>query len=117
MTFRGHGSNLQALAEARQVPAVRRLTWFDHGFQKAQLRDGELVLSDLRMGSEPDYSFRFAVARATSSGWQPILPPRQLHWPWQARRRLPQMWHRIWHQPAQAATGNAGVTPAASASK
>jgi inner membrane protein len=117
MVFRGYGSNTQALGEARHVDAVQRLTWFDHGFQKAQVNDGMLVLSDLRMGSEPDYSFRFAVARATPRGWEPLLPPRQLHWPWQARRRLPEMWQRIWQEPDQAATGNSGVAPATSASK
>ena len=96
---------------------MQRLTWFDHGFQKAQVRDGVLVLSDLRMGSEPDYSFRFAVARVTAAGWQPLLPPQQLHWPWQARRRLPEVWQRIWHAQGQAATGSSGATPATSASK
>jgi inner membrane protein len=112
MRFQGHPSNTQALGEARGVAAVQRLTWFDHGFQKAQVSDGTLVLSDLRMGSEPDYSFRFAVARSTPSGWQALLPPRQLHWPWQARRQLPAMWQRIWHEPANAATNDAGARPA-----
>ena len=77
---------------------VQRLAWFNHGFQKAQLRDGALVLSDLRMGSEPDYSFNFAVARQVGADWQAI-PPRQLRWSWQARGRLPAMWARIWTEP------------------
>jgi len=122
MEFRGHPSNTQALDEARAITAVQRLTWFDHGFQSAQVRDGALVMSDLRMGSEPDYSFRFAVARQTPSGWQALSPPRQLRWPWQARRALPAMWQRIWHAPAvatsvQAAEASSGATPAMSASK
>jgi len=117
MTFHNYPSNTKALGEVRQVAAVQRLTWFDHGFQKAQLRHGVLVLSDLRMGSEPDYSFRFAVARVTAAGWQPLLPPQQLHWPWQARRRLPEVWQRIWHAQGQAATGSSGAMPATSASK
>jgi inner membrane protein len=117
MAFHGYPSNTQALGEVREVAAVQRLTWFDHGFQKAQVRDGALVISDLRMGSEPDYSFAFAVARATAAGWRPLLPPQQLHWPWQARRRLLEMWQRLWHAPDQAATGSSGVTPATSASK
>ncbi|MFL6593595.1 MAG: metal-dependent hydrolase [Luteimonas sp.] len=117
MTFRGYASDSQGLGEARHIPAVQRLAWFDHGFQKAQVRDGVLVLSDLRMGSEPDYSFRFAVARRTPVGWQPVLPPRQLHWPWQARRTLAQTWRRIWRDPDQAATDSSGATPATSASK
>jgi len=122
MTFRAYRSDAVALAQAGAIPAVQRLTWFDHGFQKAQVQDGVLVLTDLRMGSEPDYSFRFAVARDTPQGWQALQPPQQLRWPWQARRALPQMWQRIWHAPAatasaQAAVARSGETPAMSASK
>lgn len=97
MTFRGYPSNVQALAQARAIPAVSRLTWFNHGFMRAQVVDDELVLSDLRMGSEPDYIFRFAVARR-GSAWQSI-PPRQLA----ASRDFGPMWRatwrRIWHSP------------------
>ena len=63
MVFRGYASNVQALREAGGVPAVRRLTWFNHGFEQARVIDGTLVLGDLRMGVEPDYFFRFAPAR------------------------------------------------------
>ena len=117
MRFVAHPSDVNALAAARDIPAVQRLAWFNHGFEKAEVRGGTLVLSDLRMGSEPDYSFRFAVARDTPQGWQALDPPQQLRWPWQARRELPQMWRRIWHAPAQAATANPGAAPATSASK
>ena len=98
IAFRHHASDVQALAQVQQFPAVRRLTWFNHGFMKASERDGQLVLSDLRMGAEPDYSFNFAVARRDDDGWREI-PPEQLAWPWEARRRLAQMWHRIWNEP------------------
>jgi inner membrane protein len=57
------------------------------------------VLSDLRMGSEPDYSFRFAVAERAGADWRAI-PTEQLRWPWEASRRLGPMWTRIWHAPA-----------------
>src|SRR3546814_2910851 len=78
MVFQGHRSNAQALAEAQDIPAARRLAWFNHGFMRAQVADGELVLSDLRMGSEPDYFFSYAVARREGDGWQAVSPPRQL---------------------------------------
>src|SRR5690606_4310274 len=99
MVFRGHRSNVQALAEARDIPAVRRLTWFNHGFMRAQVVDGELVLGDLRMGSEPDYFFSYAVARREGDRWQALMPPRQLR----LQRDLGPMWratwHRIWNEP------------------
>ncbi|MBK6923909.1 MAG: metal-dependent hydrolase [Thermomonas sp.] len=118
MVFRGYRSNLEALRAAQGIAAVQRLDWFNHGFQKAQVRDGVLVLSDLRMGAEPDYTFNFAVAERDGNAWRAI-PPEQLRWRWQATRRLTAMWERIWTQPAlaQAAAGNPVATPAASASK
>lgn len=77
--FSRHGSDLQALAAAAYVPAVRQLQWFNRGFMRARIEGDELVLSDLRMGSEPDYFFNFAVARRDGEGpWQPLHPPRQL---------------------------------------
>src|SRR5690606_9263744 len=48
MRFQGYASNVQALAEARDTPAVRELSWFNHGFMRARVVDDELVLSDLR---------------------------------------------------------------------
>ncbi|WP_417474705.1 metal-dependent hydrolase [Luteimonas mephitis] len=99
MVFRGYPSNTQALAEARDIAAVRELAWFNHGFMRTQVVDGELVLSDLRMGSEPRYFFSYAVARREGDAWQAIAPPRKLD-PgrdfgqlWQAT------WQRIWHEP------------------
>ncbi len=98
MQFRDYPSDLDALSQVSDFPAVRRLTWFNRGFMKAQVRDDRLVVSDLRMGAEPDYSFRFAVARRDGALWREI-PPEQLQWPWQAGRRLGAMWHRIWKTP------------------
>lgn len=100
MHFRAYASDTLMPAETHDFAAVRRLGWFNHHFQKAEVRDGRLVLSDLRMGSEPDYSFRFAVAERDGAGWREIAP-LQLPWPWQARRRLPEVWQRIWREPAQ----------------
>ena len=99
MVFRGYPSNVQALAEARNIPVVRKLAWFNHGFMQARVVDGELVLGDLRMGNEPDYFFRYAVARKVDDGWQAIAPPRKLD----TSRDFGAIWHstweRIWKQP------------------
>jgi inner membrane protein len=104
MRFTGHRSNTQALGEVRAQSNVARLLWFNHHFMKAEVRDGRLVLSDLRMGAEPDYTFRFAVAEQRGADWRAI-PTEQLQWPWEATRRLPDMWARIWRAPA-APTGD-----------
>ncbi len=113
MQFEGHASNVQALREAGSIPAVQQLTWFNRGFMRAQVVDGRLVLSDLRMGLEPDYTFNFAVAEQVDGQWRPITP-EQVRTDYSspaaradAGRRLAAMWQRIWHEPAASATGAA----------
>ena len=103
MQFQGYGSQVQALRQAREaVPALQRLQWFNRGFMRAQVVDGELVVSDLRMGLEPDYNFNFAVARQRGDGWEAIAPRQVLPAYRQAgqrgvlKQRLGQMWQRIW---------------------
>ncbi|MEO6519267.1 MAG: metal-dependent hydrolase [Pseudoxanthomonas sp.] len=103
--FEGYKSNVQALAEARDIPAVQQLAWFNHGFMRARVVGDELVLSDLRMGLEPDYNFSFIVAEHQDDGWQAI-PPRQPGAAYRApvapgklKQALAALWHRIWHEP------------------
>lgn len=122
VTFRGHASNTEAFGAARGLPAVDRLAWFNHGFMRARVDGGTLVLSDLRMGSEPDYVFNFAVAQG-GPAWTAI-PPRQVSGSMGAGRDLSLTWDRIWSDAVvigppgdQAAAGSAGATPATSASK
>ena len=120
--FHGYPSNVQALREAADVPAVQRLGWFNRGFMRAQVQEGQLVLSDLRMGMEPDYNFRFNVAEQRDGRWQAIAPVQQ---PWSmplagwdgVRTLLAAMWQRIRHpstEPIRAALGP-GSAPAAPA--
>ncbi|WP_369934096.1 metal-dependent hydrolase [Xanthomonas tesorieronis] len=119
MRFQGYASNTQALGEVRALPAVQRLAWFNRGFMRAQVKDGELVLSDLRMGLEPDYNFNFAVARQHGNGWEAIAP-RQLQAAYRApaargqiRAALARMWQRIWVEPASPAPVGAQAPAAA----
>jgi len=107
MVFQAHRSDTPALDAVRTQADVARLLWFNHHFMKAEVRDGRLVLSDLRMGAEPDYSFRFAVAERDGDAWRAI-PTQQMEWPWEASRRLPDMWTRIWQSPTTAAEHSHG---------
>ncbi|HAI46500.1 MAG TPA: hypothetical protein DCM50_07345, partial [Stenotrophomonas sp.] len=115
MTFEGHPSNVQALRQAGDLPAVQRLNWFNRGFMRARVVDGQLQLSDLRMGLEPDYTFTFAVARADGERWVAITP-QQLRPAYEGeqgramlKRRFAGMWQRIWHAPAT----NGAIAPKA----
>jgi inner membrane protein len=102
MQFAHHPSDTRALAAVADAPAVQRLAWFNGGFMRAQVVGTQLVLSDLRMGMEPDYTFNFAVAEQRDGQWQPIAP-QQIRPDFSrpearadTRRRLAALWQRIW---------------------
>lgn len=125
--FARHASDVAALAAAAEVPALQRLQWFNRGFMRAQVVDGELVVSDLRMGLEPEYAFNFVVAREADDGRWETIAARQLASAYRAPveegglgEALAGMWQRIWNEPpywGQAAAGSSGDTPATSESK
>lgn len=96
MRFTRHASDVQALRALSQDAAVARLRWFTHGFLKATREGDALVVSDLRMGAEPDYSFNYRVARQDARAWQPVPVVLQggVRDP---RGMLVRTWQRIWH--------------------
>jgi len=112
IAFRRHATDPVALQAAASVPDGARLLWFNHHFAKAEVDDGRLVLTDLRMGVEPDYTFRFAVAEHDGAQWVPI-DPQQLHWPDVNRRALGALWQRIWRAPADPAASPFSTRPRA----
>lgn len=73
---------------------VQRLQWFTHGFYAVQRIGDGIVMTDLRMGMEPDYTFRFRVAAAGNPQLVPeegrrVKEPRNT-------RALAWVWQRIW---------------------
>ena len=108
MSFRHYASDHAALQRLSEIPSVRRLHWFTHGFLKAEQHDRHLVLSDLRTGAEPDYVFRYAVAEIDDEGnWRPVSV-RRLEWAFEDRARFGRVWQRIWSPPDSARTGTDG---------
>jgi inner membrane protein len=108
MIFRLYTSDHAALRAVSDFPQVQRLQWFTHGFLKTEQHDGRLVVSDLRMGAEPDYVFRYVVAEADGQGnWQRI-PAGRLDWPSRDRFRLAGLWRRIWKEPVREQAGMGG---------
>lgn len=78
--FRFHPSETAALKDIESDPQIGRLLWFSHGFVGLRTepgRDGagqRLILSDLRMGLEPDYFFQYHVADQQADGSWKTLP-------------------------------------------
>ncbi len=93
----------ELLERANDVWSVRRLRWFAQDFVRADLVDGELVLSDLRMGQAPTYVFSHAIARENGSGFE-SSPTRLIPASFEARQ-LGEVWHAIWDGNAPAGAG------------
>ena len=84
-------------AEVQAIDGVRRIRDFSKGFYALRQNGSRVVISDLRMGQEPTYTFAFAVAERHSAA-VPLLTPvpvggrpdidRALDWLW--RRALGQ---------------------------
>ena len=70
--FTRYPSDDAALAPIADEPAVARLRWFTKGFQRVREMDGEIVITDLRMGFEPKYVFSFVVARREGESLRPV---------------------------------------------
>ncbi|MDR7341857.1 inner membrane protein [Pantoea alhagi] len=67
---------------------VERVAWFSHGFFALQQRDGRLLISDLRMGEAPDFTFTFDLGSPQAR--EPH--PSRLDSP---RPSLSQMWQQF----------------------
>ena len=78
MAFARYASDTQALNEAGDIWAVQRLRWFANDFVRADVIDGRLTITDLRMGQEPTYVFRHTVAQRGNPHWQAIPPERMM---------------------------------------
>ncbi|MCL1635357.1 metal-dependent hydrolase [Luteimonas sp. SX5] len=101
MVFKAHTSDVQALREAEGIEAVDRLAWFNHGFMQAREEGGRLVLADLRMGAEPDYFFRFAVAERDADEWRAIVPEQIM-----LQRDVGAAWSATWQRIRHTGEGN-----------
>ena len=87
--------NLALMAGIEEHPPVVRLIRFTRGYYAFSNADAYVVMTDLRMGSEPDYVFRFKVAKLNDRHSQPIDDVRLKTVPdW---RRLAWVWKRIWN--------------------
>lgn len=94
LRFSYYPSREDLLTDIAEHWPVQRLQWFSRGFYAVSERQGDIVISDLRMGSEPSYVFQFKVGE--SGNPHPIATvPAQL----EAERDwnlLRPFWDRIW---------------------
>ena len=62
--------------QAKHVPDVQQLEWFADGFNRADVIEEQLVITDLRMGFEDHYVFQHPVAEIHAGQWQAIKSSR-----------------------------------------
>jgi inner membrane protein len=99
MKFTPRPSEALAFNAVRPQPGVQRLLWFTRGFMKASVVDNTIVLSDLRMGAEPSYTFNYRVARRDAQGQWYAITPELVAQPRNAGRQLSQTWDRLVNGP------------------
>lgn len=78
----------------RHLEPVAQVARFSHGFFSMAERDGEVRITDLRMGQEPFYFFTFVVAREHDGARRPVRP-EQLSLRLDLERGLPWLWQRM----------------------
>ena len=86
------------LPVAQGIDGVQRLSAFSHGFWALDVQGDRLRITDLRMGQEPTYTFRFEVAQRQGGAWvalpaavqQGMRPDVGRAWAWLWRRALGQ---------------------------
>ncbi len=87
-------SDVDLLSGLEQHWPVQRLQWFAKGYYKVWQREGDIILSDLRMGYEPEYVFSFVVGKLNNPHIMPVPAARVR--PNRDLKRLSLVWNRIW---------------------
>lgn len=87
------GSELKSLLA--DSPDLQRIHWFTNNNYKLEQLDNKVIATDLRMGLEPNYFFRFQLAEISDDGVT-LSTPNQLPMSRNAREGLAWVWHRIW---------------------
>lgn len=93
--FTRYESRTDLLAPLADNWHVKRLQWFSHGFYRVSLTaSSELMITDLRMGVEGAYVFRFKIADIAADG--SVQPANERAPVRRPTSRLWQFWYRIW---------------------
>ncbi len=89
-----HERGADLIAQYRDEPNLARMAAFTHGFYSVASAHGHLFVTDLRMGQEPHYTFRFDLgtdAARANGGYRPRLNSSRPD----IATALPGLWHRM----------------------
>jgi inner membrane protein len=85
-------------AEVGSIRSAQRIRDFSRGFYALRQQGPRVLITDLRMGQEPAYTFSFAVAERASPA-QALAVPEQVGSRPDLGRFLPWLWRRIGGDP------------------
>lgn len=91
--------SLELLEPLQDSWPVQRLRWFTKNFYAAGRSGNDVIISDLRMGLDPDYVFRFKVGRMGNP--HPLPVPVERVPGVRNYERLRWVWARIWDPAAR----------------
>lgn len=103
LILRGYPRGGLLQQQAASIPAVEQLDWFTRGLFKLSQHENQLIATDLRMGAEPHYFFRFQIAELEAGMWQEI-EPEQLRTEREIKAGIQWTWRRIWSPEATLAS-------------
>jgi inner membrane protein len=81
-----------------RAPAYTRLAWFTDNLLRYDQIDGQLIVTDIRLGMTGYHPFRFIFATLRDGQWQLVQEIPQLHTERGDYSRLKLLWQRIWDQ-------------------
>lgn len=76
LSYRFYPSRDDLLPGLESNPSVQRLQWFTKGYYAVSMEEDEVIITDLRMGIEPDYVFSFTVAQRKQDRMHSVLPTK-----------------------------------------
>lgn len=94
--FKAYDRGVELIDKVEHYPAYKRIDWFTNGLFKLELQGDHIVASDLRMGMEPSYFFRFNIAEKGQHQYIPSIPNRfatSNH----REEGVRWVWQRIWN--------------------
>jgi len=92
--FKFYPSNESLLNGLENNWTVERLKWFSRGIYSVSAKHNDVIITDLRMGMEPGYTFRFKVAELGNPHAHPVLPVRRSSQ--RSSDIIVRTWGRIW---------------------
>ena len=96
IALRAFPSEPELLVGIEEQWPVKRLRWFTKGLYSVTRIGRDVVVTDLRMGVEDGYAFRFKVGVIGNPHTTPSSPERLA--PVREYRRLKNVWARIWDE-------------------